>query len=152
MNDSDRLPVDLEARLRRLCSRLDATAGFEARLAVQVAASGPPLAVAERARLRSSLELERLAIRARLQRRLYLGLVAAAAVGAGVALLVGPLLGRVFTAFAAFAALPSVAGLAAHDPDGRVALAIVIVVAAWLWRIVRASARDSGSWQALVRG
>jgi hypothetical protein len=149
MNDSDRFAADLEARLRRLCARLDATAGFEARLAAQVAASGPPLAVAERARLRSRLELERLATRARLQRRLYLGLVAAAAVGAGVALLVGPLLGR---AFAAFAALPSVTGLAAHDPDAREALAIVILVAAWLWRVVRASARDAGTWAALVRG
>jgi hypothetical protein len=149
MNDPDRLPADLEARLRRLCSRLDTSAGFEARLAVQVAASGPSLAVAERARLRSRLELEQRATRARLQRRLYLGLVAAAVVGAGVALLVGPLLGR---AFAAFAALPSVAGLAAHVPDGRGALAVVVLVAAWLWRVVRASARDAGTWQALVRG
>jgi hypothetical protein len=149
MNDPDRLPADLEARLRRLCSRLDTSAGFEARLAVQVAASGPSLAPAERARLRSRLELERRATHARLQRRLYLGLVAAAAVGAGVALLVGPLLGR---AFAAFAALPSVAGLAAHVPDGRGALAVVVLVAAWLWRVVRASARDAGTWQALVRG
>jgi hypothetical protein len=149
MNDPDRVPADLEARLRRLHSRLDTTAGFEPRLMSRIEASGSPLAAAERARLRSQLELEQLATRAWLRRRLYLGLVAAAAaaaLGAGVAGLLGRLLGRALTA------LPSAAELTARAPGGSGAFAVVLLFAGWLWIVVRASARDAGSWQALVSG
>ncbi len=148
MNDLDRPGADLEARLRRLHSRLDTSAGFEARLLLSVAASGAALAPAERARLRSRLALEQLATRARLRRRLYLALAAAAGVGAGVAWLAGAVLGR---ALAAFAALPSVVRLAAYDPGGGGGYAVVLLVAGWLWMVVRASARGDGIGPALVR-
>lgn len=83
MNGDETARQDLDARLRRAMSGLDARAGFEQRLQARIAAGAPP-----RPALRAELEARRLAARRRLRREAWANGITTAGVGLGIAALV----------------------------------------------------------------
>jgi hypothetical protein len=131
MNHPPPRPGDLELRLARLIGTLDATPGFEARLAARLAHEHPLLGPAARAAARARLERERGAAQRALRRHLgsSLLLVAGAAIAA-----VGPALLGARLLVGALRALPV---------DGGTVLAVVSVAAfaGWVAAVLARTAR-----------
>jgi hypothetical protein len=137
MNERPDADADLDRRLRRLCSRLDAGPGFATRVLAQAATVHSRTDERVRRELRAQLEAERARATARLLARVRrtLGITVAAAVAAcAAAFMYGGAVGGALTA------------LGQGVDWTTINTASLVLLAGWLWLAVRTAARG-GAWR-----
>jgi hypothetical protein len=134
MNEGTQTHGDLDDRLRRLCSRLDAGPGFTARVLAQALRTGA--ADQSRRALRARSAAEHARTMARLRARLWrmLGLTATAGLAAAaVAWMLGSALAGALTA------------LARGSDWTAIGIGSAALLCSWLWIAVREATRGRAS-------